>query len=208
MAQEREVIPLGWGDTQVPLHSYVAFYYTTEDALRRSLAFLRTGLDEPGTFCIFLAEEARIEEYMRHLEDGHTGGVGEYIERRKLVAAAWHANFEGLAGTLMGRLDEALAEGYVRIRAMGLVAWAGVGWGDATWLRRCENRINMATSMYPMVILCTYNLPDLPGLTVTGDGDAGEPRIVVNDTMGAVKSTVARAAMSLSRRLPRRPRPR
>lgn len=207
MAREREVIPLGWGETEVPLHSYVAYYYTTDHAVRRSLAFLRTGLDEPGTFCMFLAEEARIAGYLRHLQDGYMGDVGERLGSGKLVAAAWHPNFEGLADTLMGRIDQALADGYVRVRAMGLVAWAAVGWGDAAWLKRCESRINMATSMYPMVVLCTYHLPELPGLMATDHGDPDLPQIVVNDTMGTVPATMARAAMSVSRRLRRR-RPR
>jgi hypothetical protein len=204
MAREREIIPLGWGDTEVPLHSYVAFYYTTVEAMRRSFAFLRAGFDEPGTFCIFLAEEARIDGVMSQLQDGYPGDVAGHVERGKLVSAAWHPDFEGLADKLMGRIEEALAGGYVRIRAMGLVAWSEVGWGDAAWLKRCESRINMATSMYPMVILCTYNLPELPGLIAMEHDDPEQPQIVVNDTMGAVSATVARAAMSVHRNLKRR----
>jgi MEDS: MEthanogen/methylotroph, DcmR Sensory domain len=202
MVRRNELVSLGWGSQQVPLHSYVAFYYTTPEAMRRSLAFLRVGLDEPRTFCIFLAEEARLDEFQRDLQQGYSGDVRECVGRGKLVAAAWHPNFEGLADTLMARLDQALAEGYVRIRAMGLVAWAQVGWGDTAWLKRCERRINMATSMYPMVILCTYNIPELPGAIAAEIGDPDQPRIVVNDPMGAVRSTMAKAAMSVARRLP------
>lgn len=204
MARQREVIPLGWGDREVPLHSYVAFYYTNDEAVRRSLAFLRAGLDEPDTFCVFLAEKARIEGFLAQLQDGHDGNVAGCVARGKLVAAPWHPNFEGLADTLMGRIDAALAEGYVRVRAMGLVAWAAVGWGDAAWLKRCERRINLATSMYPMVVLCTYSLPDLPGLAATGLDDWEHPQIVVNEAMGAVTASMAKAAMSVSRRLGRR----
>jgi hypothetical protein len=207
MAKEREVIPLGWDDTEVPLHSYVAFYYTTGESMRRSLAFLRAGLDEPGTFCIFLAEEARIDGVLCHLQDGYPGEVARHVERGKLVSAAWQPDFEGLADAMLGRIDDALAGDYVRVRAMGLVAWSDVGWGDAAWLKRCERRINMATSMYPMVILCTYNLPELPGLIAIEHDDPERPQVVVNDTMGIVSATVARTAMSVSRRLNRR-RPR
>jgi MEDS: MEthanogen/methylotroph, DcmR Sensory domain len=206
MARERQVIPLGWGDTEVPLHSYVAFYHTSGEAVLRSLAFLRAGLDEPGTFCMFLAEEARIDEFLCQLQAGYGGDVREHVDRGKLVAAAWQPDFEGLADTLMGRIDRALKEGYVRVRAMGLVAWAAVGWGDAAWLKRCESRINLATSMYPMVILCTYSLPDLPGLIATEHDDPEQPQIIVNDTMGVVPASMARAAMSVQRRFKRRPR--
>lgn len=204
MAGEQESIPLGWGDQTVGLHSYVAFYYSTPEAVRRSLAFIRIGLDEPGTFCIFLAEERRIEPLLQALNEGYGGDAHDRIEDGKLVAAAWHPNFEGLADTLMGRLEHALGDGYVRIRAMGLVAWDEVGWGDASWLKRCERAINMAASMYPMVILCTYKMPELPEMLTRELVDPEQPRIVVNDAMGAVKSAAARMAMSLSRRIPRR----
>jgi len=204
MVRQREVIPLGWGDTEVPLHSYVAFYHTNDGSVRRSLGFLRTGLDESGTFCMFLAEQARIPGFLSQLQEGYDGDVGACVESGKLVAAPWHPNFEGLADALMGRIEHALSGGeYVRVRAMGLVAWAAVGWGDAAWLKRCESRINLATSMYPMVILCTYSLPDLPGLVATGL-DPEHPQIVVNDAMGTVTSSVAKAAMTMSRRFGRR----
>lgn len=198
------MIPLGWGDAEVPLHSYVAFYYTTDEAVLRSLAFLRAGLDEPDTFCMLLAERERIEGFLAQLQEGCAGDVAECVERGKLVAAPWHPNFDGLADALMGRIEAALADGYVRVRAMGLVAWAAVGWGDAAWLKRCESRINLATSMYPMVILCTYSLPDLPGLAVTGLDGGEHPQVVVNEAMGALTASMAKAAMSVSRRLGRR----
>ncbi len=204
MGGDRAHIPLGWGGKQVALHSYVAFYYSTPEAVSRSLAFLRAGLDEPDTFCIFLAEDRRLESLLQSLDDGRSERVRERIEEGKLVAAPWHPNFEGLADTLMGRLDHALEQGYTLIRAMGLVDWDEVGWGDAAWLKRCERAINMAASMYPMVILCTYRMPELPQMMALELGDPEEPRIVVNDAMGSVKSTAARVAMSLSRKLPRR----
>ena len=204
MGGDRAHIPLGWGGKEVALHSYVAFYYSTPEAISRSLAFLRVGLDEPDTFCIFLAEDARLQSLLQSLDEDYSGRVGERLEEGKLVAAAWRPDFEGLAGMLMGRLDHALEQGYTVIRAMGLVAWDEVGWGDPAWLKRCERAINMAASMYPMVILCTYRMPELPQMLALELGDPEEPRIVVNDAMGSVKSTAARVAMSLSRKLPRR----
>ena len=36
-----EGIALGWSSEVVPLHSYVSFYYSDEQTMRRSLAFLR-----------------------------------------------------------------------------------------------------------------------------------------------------------------------
>jgi hypothetical protein len=54
-----EHLPLGWASEAVPLHSYVSFYYSQDETLRRSLAFIRAGLHEPGTFCAVLADAAR-----------------------------------------------------------------------------------------------------------------------------------------------------
>lgn len=204
MATRGALIPLGWGSLEVPLHSYVAFYYSTPEAVRRSLSFLRVGLDEPDTFCIFLAEESRIDGLLSQLQDGSAQDLIECIGRGKLVAASWDPNFEGLVDTLMARLDRALADGYVRIRAMGLVAWDRVGWGDPVWLKRCERAMNMSAAMFPMVILCTYNIPQIAGHLLRETGEPDEPRIVVNQAMGPIRSGALRVAMSLSRRMPGR----
>ncbi len=204
MSTTAGAISLGWGGQEVALHSYVAFYYSTPEAVRRSLAFLRVGLDEPDTFCIFLAEESRIDGLLSDLQDGSEQDVLERIDRGHLVAASWDPNFEGLVDTLMARLDRALADGYVRIRAMGLVAWDRVGWGDPVWLKRCERAMNMAAAMYPMVILCTYNIPQMAGHLVRETSEPDDPRIVVNEAMGPLKAGALRVAMSLSRRMPGR----
>ncbi len=180
---EIEQIPLGWGDRMVPLHSYVALYYSTPEAIQRALAFLRVGLDEDGTFCIFLAEEARKPALLDALQDGYAGDVRRAVSDGKLVAASWTPTFDNLTTTVMGRLDEALAGGYLRIRALGLVAWAEVGWGDVEWLKRCEAAINWAAALYPMVILCTYRIPELPQELVR-EGMADEPVVVVNQALG------------------------
>ena len=197
-----ETIPLGWDDERVGLHSYVAFYHSTPEALRRTHAFIRTGLDEAGTFCIFLAEEARIPGLLDELQSAYEGDVQERIASGKLVAASWNPNFEGLVDTLMGRLDRALGEGYVRIRAMGLVAWARVGWGDHAWLKRCERAIMMATSMYPMVLLCTYHLPELPEELVREIDDPDHPKLTLVEPMGPLRATMMRTAVSVARRVP------
>src|SRR6266516_2370112 len=37
---DKDRLPLGWGKDAVPLHSYVSFYYSLEQTLRQSLAFI------------------------------------------------------------------------------------------------------------------------------------------------------------------------
>ncbi len=181
--REIEQIPLGWGNRMVPVHSYVAFYFSTPEALQRSMGFLRTGLDEPGTFVMFLAEEARLEGLLATLQADYPGDLQQLIEKRKLYPASWTPSFDNLSTTMMGRIDDALSEGFLRVRAMGLVDWAEVGWGDQEWLNRCEMAINWAASLYPMVILCTYNIPDLPGGLVQESEHENEPVITVHEPL-------------------------
>src|SRR5260370_7858497 len=94
-------IPLGWGGKEVALHSYVALYHSTPEAVSRSLAFIRMGLDEPDTFCIFLAEDGRIESLLQSLDEDYSGRVEERIEGGKLVAATWRPNLDGRAHPLL-----------------------------------------------------------------------------------------------------------
>src|SRR5256885_14065884 len=71
----QELVALGWDGRELPLHSYIAYYYLDERALRRSLAFLRLGLAEPDTFNVLLADSAQHEAILRELRSCSTDDV-------------------------------------------------------------------------------------------------------------------------------------
>ena len=177
---EEDGLPLGWNDERLPLHSVVSFYYSDEGTARRSLAFLRAGLAEPGTFCLALADPSRQRAILDLLQDGHDGDLQELIDAGKLALVAGRPSFDELAQAMASRMDQALAGGHVRVRFLGFVAWGQPGWPDLSALRLCEAQVNRMAAVYPAVVVCAYSVPQLPGDYVREKCLGNEPVIVVN----------------------------
>jgi MEDS: MEthanogen/methylotroph, DcmR Sensory domain len=180
---EPERIPLGWSDQTVPLHSYIAFYYSDDSAISQSLAFLRVGLAEPGTFCAMLADASRHEHVQEQFQRTYEGDLAALIRAGKLALVGESPSFDDLADSMVSRIDRALEEGYVRVRALGFVAWGQPGWPDVSALKRCEAAVNRVAAAYPAVIVCAYNVPKLAGGVIVETPIEG-PVIVVNEPEG------------------------
>jgi hypothetical protein len=174
-----ELVALGWDDRELPLHSYVAFYYLDEDALRRCLSFLRLGLDESDTFCVLLADAGQHERVLEELQHGYRGDVESARDDGRLATVGLIPEFEELAAMIRMAMDAVLAAGYRRVRVLGLVGWGMPWYPDNEWLKRCEAEVNKVVADYPMVVMCLY---DVPGVTdpFVPDGDRG-PVIVTYD---------------------------
>src|SRR6266581_3417006 len=97
---DQELIAMGWDGRELPLHSYVAFYYVDEDALRRCLAFLRLGLDEPGTFCVLLADAGQHRRLLDELQTGYAGDVERVADEGRLATVGLIPDFEELAAMI------------------------------------------------------------------------------------------------------------
>jgi len=78
-------VGLGWNSDTLPLGSHVCFYYLNEEMLKRTLAFLRVGLDDPDDFCVLFADEARSGRLLSWLEEGYGGAIQPLIDRGKLA---------------------------------------------------------------------------------------------------------------------------
>ena len=178
MAQE--LVELGWEERRLPLHSYVAFYYLDEAALGRALGFLRTGLEEEGTFCVLLADAGQHERVLRHLQDGFGGDVERALDEGRLATVGLIPEFEELAAMIRMAMDAVLGAGYRRVRVLGLVGW-GLSWyPDAAWLKRCEAEVNRAVADYPMVVVCLYDVPGFVHPLAADVGRGPQPVIVTH----------------------------
>lgn len=164
-------LPLGWGDRTVPLHTTVSFYYANEETLGRALSFLRVGLDEPGTFCVAVAGPGYDRRLLEQLQRGYRNQLGTMLEAGKLDVVTDLSSFEAVATAMVERMDGAMARGFERIRALGLVAWGQPDWLDLAALKRCEEAANMVAASYPAVIVCVYNVPQLVGDAMLEAGD-------------------------------------
>lgn len=174
-------VGLGWSQGTVPLHTHACFYYSDETALRQTLAFLRMGLDEPGTFNVLFADEGRHAELLGWLQEGYQGSVEEALAARRLSLIPGYPTRDELLRHIAAELDRGLAGGAARIRFLGFIAWGQPGWPDEDGLLQFEAQVNDAVGAYPAVVICTYGVPRLTGRQLIEGGLATHPVVFLNN---------------------------
>lgn len=163
-------VTLGWNEDSLPLGSHVCFYYTNDETLRRTLAFLRKGLDVPDDFCVLFADEVRADRLLAWLQEDYPEDLRMLIDRGKLALIGRAPNADGLLSNIGSRLDRAVQEGYRLIRFLGFIGWGQPGWPADRDLLEFEAKVNYAVTRYPAVIICTYGVPSLPGTSLIYGG--------------------------------------
>jgi hypothetical protein len=67
-------------------------------------------------------------------------------------------------------MDQAMNNGYRVIRLLGFIGWDQPGWPDTASIVEFERRVNAVVRAYPAVVVCTYDLANLGGLSVMEGG--------------------------------------
>lgn len=165
----------------MPLHTHACFYYTDDATLRRSLSFLRAGLDAAGEFNVIFADESRHAELLDWLQDGYAGSVGDLLESGKLAMVGGAPTRDELLAGIARVLDAGLARGHRLIRFLGFIAWGAEGWPDEESLLAFEADVNGAIEAYPAVIICTYGVPRLNGRQLVEGGVGKHPVVLLDD---------------------------
>ena len=172
---------LGFSEDSLPFGSHACFYYSDEASLKTTLAFLRTGLDAAGDFCVIFADVSRHDNLVEWLQDGYAGDVREHLAAGKLVLVGGAPTVAPLVAGIKEALDGAIERGYRAIRFLGFIAWGQEGWPDDVSLLEFESAVNNVVTSYPAVIICTYGVPRLKGQTLLYGGLETHPIIFMND---------------------------
>jgi hypothetical protein len=165
----------------VPVHTHACFYYTDEATLRQTIAFLRAGLDEPGTFNVIFADQSRHDELLGWLRDEYGSDLAPAFEDGRLAVIGGAPTRELLLAGIAQQLDAAIARGATLIRFLGFIAWGTEGWPDEQTLLEFESQVNQAVMAYPAVIICTYGVPRLSGRQLIEGGLGTHPVVFLNN---------------------------
>ncbi len=174
-------VSLGWSSGSVPLHTHACFYYSDEETLRRSLGFLRVGLDAPNEFAVIFADSSRHASLLGWLQDGYDGDLVARRAEGKLAVVGGAPTKEELLANIAATLDVAMRAGHTLIRFLGFIGWGEPGWPDETTLLEFESQVNAAVFSYPAVIICTYGVPKLTGKQLIYGGLMTHPIVFLND---------------------------
>lgn len=178
-----ELVALGWSDDALPLHTHVCFTYSDEGTMRRTLAFIRVGLETPGDFCAILADQGRHRALAEQLQEGYAGDVQADLAAGRLALINGAAMPAAFAKGLAARLDAALLAGFARIRVLALLGWGLPGWPGTAELKRYEAAVNRAVARYPAVAVCTYHVPRLPGEVLLESGLGAHHMVQLDDRL-------------------------
>ncbi|HKV30770.1 MAG TPA: MEDS domain-containing protein [Candidatus Dormibacteraeota bacterium] len=174
-------VTLGWNSDTLPTGSHVCFYYLNEEMLKRTLAFLRVGLDAPTDFCVLFADENRSGRLLSWLGEGYHGEIQPLIDCGKLAVIGGAPTVDELLMAIGARLDRAVKDGYQLIRFLGFIGWGQPGWPNDRDLLEFEAKVNYAVTAYPAVIICTYGVPSLPGTSLIYGGLQTHPVTILGD---------------------------
>jgi hypothetical protein len=152
-------IPSGWSDELVPLRSHIS-YHANGDWQRRSLAFLRVGLDAPSELCLLFAAGADHAPLLQVLQEGYPQSVEERIAEGKLALLAPASTGEMVAEFAI-RCQEGVDAGFTIIRRLGCYPPAGTpGWPSGVELTDMEVATDQLAASYPAAMVCSYG-PDV-----------------------------------------------
>jgi MEDS: MEthanogen/methylotroph, DcmR Sensory domain len=153
-------IQAGWSDSVIPLHTHICFYYRNEESLRKSLAFIRVGLDAPGELCLLFVGEKEQPEFLRMLEDDYGRPLEDRIQEGKLLVLNPSPSRQDVMVKFGAGLERGLAAGFTTIRLLGYPGFNKPGWPTPEDILALERDCNDVASAYPAVIVCAYG-PEL-----------------------------------------------
>jgi hypothetical protein len=149
-------IQAGWSDQLLPLHSHVCFYYSDDATLRRSLSFLRVGLDVPDELCMLFADPHEQAALLALIQEGYAGHVSERMDEGKLAVLSPSPTRQEVAVELSACLEGGLAAGFTAIRLLGYPGFNRPGWPSTDEILSLEDDCNEVAAAYPAVIVCAY----------------------------------------------------
>ena len=172
-------VSLGWRSESLPVGSHVCAFHSGDEQLKEMMGFIRTGLDEAATFGVVFGDRGRFNTLLGWLRDGYNGPLDSLLKRGKMALIEAAPRVEQLEEQIGERLDRAMREGYDTIRFLGFIGWNQPGWPDLDALVEFESKVNQVVRAYPAVIVCTYDMLRLPGLSLVRGGLQQHPITVL-----------------------------
>lgn len=176
-------VPLGIGNRTVAVPSHVCLFYYDDPELRSRLGFVRLGLESPDQAVVLFGAPERLERVCTYLaEDFHRDVAADRAEGQ-LVLIGGERDPQVLLANIGGTLDTLAKRGTRLIRFMGFISWGDDRWPNARELLAFESTVNEAATRFPAVVMCTYNVAELPGPILMMGGVATHPLTIVGTTL-------------------------
>lgn len=160
--RERD-IPLGLGGELVALGDHIGYFWESEREFDAMAGFLATGVSL-GEACVLIGHDAANERLLASLERRGLS-VRALMHERQLQVASVRPSADGLLLEVDERIKEAVHRGMPAVRLLGNLNWGRgtPGWPSDREILRLEAQVTSAAERLPSIVVCAYDVSNLPG---------------------------------------------
>ena len=156
-------IPLGLGSEIAALGDHIGYFWESEQEFDATAGFLATGVSL-GEACVLVGHEAAHERLLASLERRGLN-VRALLHEQQLQIASVRSSADGLLLEVAERIKEAVHRGMPAVRLLGNLNWGRgtPGWPSDLEILRLEAQVTSAAERLPSIVVCTYDVTNLPG---------------------------------------------
>lgn len=156
-------IPLGLGGERAALGDHIAYFWESEREFDATAGFLAAGVSL-GEACVLIGHDAANERLLASLERRGLS-VRALMQDRQVQVASVHSSADGLLLELDERIKDAVHRGMPAVRILGTLGWGRgtPGWPSDREILRLEAQVTSAAERLPSIVVCTYDVTNLPG---------------------------------------------
>src|SRR5262245_29418177 len=156
-------VPLGLGSELAAVGDHIAYFWESEHEFDAIAGFLAAGASL-GEACVLIGHDAAHKRMLAGLA-GHDLNVGDHMKDRQLHVASVRASAEELLIEVDQRIKDAVHRGMPTVRILGNLNWGrgAAGWPSDRELLRLEAHVTSAAARLPCIVVCAYDVTNLPG---------------------------------------------
>jgi MEDS: MEthanogen/methylotroph, DcmR Sensory domain/Putative zinc-finger len=156
-------IPLGFGTELAALGDHIAYFWESEREFDATAGFLAAGASL-GEACVLIGHDAANERLLASLERRGLS-VRALMQERQLQVASVRSSADGLLLELDERIKDAVDRGMPAVRILGNLGWGRgtPGWPSDREILRLEAHVTRAVERLPSIVVCAYDVTNLPG---------------------------------------------
>ena len=156
-------IPLGLGSELAALGDHIAYFWESEREFDATAGFLAAGVSL-GEACVLIGHDTANERLLASLERRGLH-VRTLMQEHQLQMASVRSSADQLLLEVDGRIKDAVDRGMPAVRILGTLGWGRgtPGWPSDREVMRLEAHVTSAVERLPSIVVCTYDVTNLPG---------------------------------------------
>ena len=156
-------IPLGLGSELAALGDHIAYCWESEREFDATAGFLAVGVSL-GEACVLIGHDTAHERLLASLQRRGLS-VHTLMQERQLQIASVRSSADGLLLELDERIKDAVHRGMPAVRILGNLNWGRgtPGWPSDREILRLETQVTSAAERLPSIVVCAYDVANLPG---------------------------------------------